>query len=207
MKPEYNRHRQRPPGDEKYRMKLNGRNGFLYAQILTLLASNNPNKDERTANSVMLCKFAETFERLRKLNPGELTAIAERLSGLIEVHIDLPALSNLMASEHNNSDKHSRHLEQCTWLVEDGASNTLILNLCSTLVSADIKRMRIELGIPVPMGRTKTLPLETQLSIYQQWQHICKQELDSYRRYQMIQKVYPDYTVGQLHNAVMECER
>ena len=96
MKPAYNRHRNRPTADygEKYRMKLNGRhNAFLYSQILTLLASNSPGKDERISNSVMLAKFGETIERLAKLTPGELTAIADQLSGMVEVHIDMPALT------------------------------------------------------------------------------------------------------------------
>ena len=210
MKPAYNRHRNRPTADygEKYRMKLNGRhNAFLYSQILTLLASNSPGKDERISNSVMLAKFGETIERLAKLTPGELTAIADQLSGMVEIHIDMPALTELLLSKHNDNNKRDRHLNQCVWLIEHGASNTLILGLCATLVSADIKRVRIELGKPVPMGRSKTLELEQQLSVHESWKEICKGVTDTFRRYQLIQQAYPDYTVGQLHTAVMECTR
>lgn len=73
MKPAYNRHRNRPTADygEKYRMKLNGRhNAFLYSQILTLLASNSPGKDERISNFGDVTKFGETIELPSQTNPG-----------------------------------------------------------------------------------------------------------------------------------------
>ena len=58
--------------------------------------------------------------------------------------------------------------------------------------------------LPVAVGRRKTLELEEQLTVADYWEKLCEQEKDSYTRYQMLHKAFPDYDLSQLNTAISE---
>lgn len=192
------------PASDTYKMRLTGKNALLYAQILNILAAGSPCKQERITNSVMIGKYAEVFEYLSKLTAEQVSTIAERLAGVLEVRIDLNTLQEIMRIEREQNEKRQRQMQQCEWLVAHGASNTMILNMCAMLTSADIKKLRSEMNLPVAVGRRKTLELEEQLTVADYWEKLCEQEKDSYTRYQLLHKAFPDYDLSQLNTAISE---
>ncbi len=192
------------PATDTYKMRLTGKNALLYAQILNILAAGSPCKQERITNSVMIGKYAEVFEYLSKLTAEQVGTIAERLAGVLEVRIDLNTLQEIMRIEREQNEKRQRQMQQCEWLVTHGASNTMILNMCAMLASSDIKKLRAEMNLPVAVGRRKTLELEEQLTVAAYWEKLCEQEKDSYTRYQLLHKAFPDYDLSQLNTAISE---
>lgn len=200
----HGRFRPHTPVADTYRLHLNGKNPLLYSQIINILASGLPDKQERIKNSVMLCKYAEVFEYLRKLTPEQVGTIAERLGGVLEVRVDLNTLQEIMWIEREQNAKRNNQLEQCEWMIAHGASNIMILNMCAMLTSADIKKMRLEMEQPVVCGRRKTLELEEQLTVAAYWSDLCRQEKDTYVRYQKLCREFPDYALSQMNTAISE---
>lgn len=192
------------PVTDTYRLPLNGKSHLLYGQIISLLASAAPDKNERIKNSAMLFKYSEVFEYLRRMTPDQLGNIAKRLEGAIEIRIDLNTLQESMWIEREQNAKRVNQLKQCEWMIEHGASNIMILNMCATLTSADIKKMRSEMDVPVKCGRRKTLELEEQLTVAAYWTDVCTQEKDTYARYRLLCTKFPEYALSQMGTAISE---
>lgn len=98
-----------------------------------------------------------------------------------------------------------REQERCEILIKSGASNTMILHLLATLGHDDIKKIRDYLGVQAQTGRIEQAKIEDIPQINKNWRELLEQHIgqkDEFECWLILADVFPEYTLGQLFNAV-----
>ncbi|ASK28205.1 hypothetical protein BG910_11100 [Neisseria chenwenguii] len=193
---------------EQYRIQVHGHTP-VHTQILSVLPALlvlPKSRKEAAANAVMLHRYADVFAQIQAMTPDRLMQIARSMSGSVEIRIDLPALRNAVCRAAGDGERCERHRRQAEWLIRYGASNHMILMLCSEVSVEDIRRMRHELGMPVSKGRRSALPMETRLSLLADWQQLQSEETDTFSCYQKLANLYPEYSLDRLYSTIVSDE-
>ena len=77
----------------------------------------------------------------------------------------------------------------------------MIMNLCSLISTAEIKKVRLELNTPVVKGRIVMPSIEVRLKVLKAWSQ-SEKEPDVFVRYQQLINDFPDYSLAQLHSII-----
>lgn len=96
--------------------------------------------------------------------------------------------------------------ERCETLIKLGATNTMILDILPNIKRQDIRNMRDFLNFNTQIGRIKQIKGEDDIKMVQQtWQELLQSHVgqkDEFECWLILADIFPEYTLGQLFNAV-----
>ena len=135
------------------------------------------------------------------MNPKRIEKLASMCPDVVTYSIDLKVLKNRIAEMENHEQRFSEQMQRLRWMLKHKASNLMIMNLCSLISMAEIKKLRIEMNIPVVKGRLVMPSIEVRLKVLKAWSQSDK-ETDLFIRYQLLIDEFPDYSLAQLHSII-----
>lgn len=169
---------------------------------LSRLASAPNSPEEASYNALTLSEFSYVFGSIRQLSPEQLAELAAHCVDLVNMTVNLSNLQSSISSLQYQEKRYRTQLADTEWLIRHKASNQQILSLCSLIDIEDIKRLRLNLSMPVGKGRKRMPDFGTRLAIGTDWQNIVAD--NDLERYKMLLKHYPDFELGQLYTIVNE---
>lgn len=169
---------------------------------LSRLASAPNSPEEASYNALTLGEFGHVFESIRQLSPEQLAELSVHCIDFVNMTINLDGLQSSISSLQYQEKRYRSQLSDTEWLIRNKASNQQILSLCSLINIEDIKRLRLNLSMPVSKGRKRMPDFGIRLAIGTDWQAIIAD--NDLERYKILLKHYPDFELGQLYTIVNE---
>lgn len=170
---------------------------------LSKLAAAPHSKNEASYNAIALREHKETLAKLRQMDTKQLEKLAKHSIGVVSYLIDLDCLQNNLNVFEKNVQQYEEELQRVRWLVTRKASNQMIVDLCPLVTVEEIKKVRLDLGIPVSRGRLKMPDTDTRLQILKAWQN-SQSEKNLYLRYQSLSAEFLNLDLGQLYTVITD---
>lgn len=118
----------------------------------------------------------------------------------------LDEVSRFFQNRIQNRYIRKQEQERCETLIKLGATNTMILDILPSIERQDIQNMRDFLNFNTQIGRTKQIKSEDDIKMVQQtWQELLQAHVgqkDEFECWLILADIFPEYTLGQLFNAV-----
>ena len=118
----------------------------------------------------------------------------------------LGEMSRFFQSRIQNICHSKQEQERCEMLIKLGATNTMILDILPSIERQDIQNMRNYLNSNTQIGRIKQIKGENDIKMVQQaWQELLQAHIgqkDEFDCWLILADIFPEYTLGQLFNAV-----
>ncbi|MBO4576260.1 MAG: DUF2857 family protein [Neisseriaceae bacterium] len=114
-------------------------------------------------------------------------------------------MASFIQSRIQNKYIRKQEQERCETLIKLGASNTMILHLLATIEHEDIRKIRDYLQVQAQTGRIEQAKTEDIPQINKSWRELLEQHVgqkDEFECWLILADVFPEYTLGQLFNAV-----
>ncbi|MBR2251592.1 MAG: hypothetical protein IJ881_04140 [Neisseriaceae bacterium] len=106
----------------------------------------------------------------------------------------------------HNKYIHKQEQERCEILIKLGATNTMILEILPSIERQDIQNMRDFLNFDTQIGRIKQIKNNQDIEMVRQaWQELLQTHIgqkDEFECWLILADIFPEYTLGQLFNAV-----
>nr|DAX90384.1 MAG TPA: Protein of unknown function (DUF2857) [Inoviridae sp.] len=174
----------------------------IYTNLaLTRLASAPNTPREASYNALVAREHEGVLNTLKRMNPKRIEKLASMCPDVVTYSIDLKILQSKIAEMENHEQRFSEQMQRLRWMLKHKASNQMIMNLCSLISTAEIKKVRLELNTPVVKGRIVMPSIEVRLKVLKAWSQLEK-ESDIFVRYQQLIDQFPDYSLAQLHSII-----
>lgn len=118
-------------------------------------------------------------------------------------------MASFVQSRIQNRYERKKEQERCEILIKLGASNTMILHLLTSIEHQDIKKIRDYLSLQAQTGRIERAKTEDIPQINKSWRELLDQHIgkkDEFECWLILADVFPEYTLGQLFNAIRHGE-
>lgn len=168
---------------------------------LTRLASAPNTPREASYNALVAREHEDVLNTLKRMNPKRIEKLASMCPDVVTYSIDLKILQNKITEMENHEQRFSQQMQRLRWMLKHKASNQMIMNLCSLISTAEIKKMRLELNTPVVKGRIAMPSIEVRLKVLKAWSK-SEKESDIFIRYQQLIDEFPGYSLAQLHSII-----
>ena len=168
---------------------------------LTRLASAPNTPREASYNAMVAREHEDVLNTLKRMNPKRIEKLASMCPDVVTYSIDLKILQSKISEMENQEQRFSEQMQRLRWMLKHKASNQMIMNLCSLISTAEIKKVRLELNTPVVKGRIVMPSIEVRLKVLKAWSQ-SEKESDIFVRYQQLIDQFPDYSLAQLHSII-----
>lgn len=172
----------------------------LKLTILQRLATAPNSRAERAYNALMLGIQKPFFEELAVLDMQLMKQLMPVAGEAITVLVNVSKIQDELIRLKCKRDIYEQDKARLPWLIQNQASNQMILMLCSSIKPEDIKQMRLALKMPVSKGRIKLPCHEVRTEIYADWQNIP--DTDCFIKYQKLAALHPEYNLSQLYSVL-----
>ena len=117
----------------------------------------------------------------------------------------LAEMSRVFQNRIQNRYIRKQEQERMEILIKLGATNTMILDILPSIERQDIQNMRNYLNSNTQIGRIKQIKSEDIEIVQQSWQELLQAHVgqkDEFDCWLILADIFPEYTLGQLFNAV-----
>ena len=117
----------------------------------------------------------------------------------------LAEMSRVFQNRIQNRYIRKQEQERMEILIKLGATNTMILDILPYIERQDIQNMRNYLNSNTQIGRIKQIKSEDIEIVQQSWQELLQAHVgqkDEFDCWLILADIFPEYTLGQLFNAV-----
>ena len=174
----------------------------IYTNLaLTRLASAPNTPREASYNALVAREHEGVLNTLKRMNPKRIEKLASMCPDVVTYSIDLKILQSKIEEMENHEQRFSEQMQRLRWMLKHKASNQMIMNLCSLISTAEIKKVRLELNTPVVKGRIVMPSIEVRLKVLKAWSQ-SEKESDVFVRYQQLIDEFPGYSLAQLHSII-----
>ncbi|EPH7413870.1 hypothetical protein G9L83_000736 [Neisseria gonorrhoeae] len=168
---------------------------------LTRLASAPNTPRESSYNALVAREHEDVLNTLKRMNPKRIEKLASMCPDVVTYSIDLKVLKSKTSEMEHYEQRFMEQMQRLKWMLEHKASNLMIMNLCSLISTAEIKKLRIEMNIPVVKGRIVMPSIDVRVRVLKAWSK-SEKEPDLFIRYQLLIDEFPDYSLAQLHSII-----
>lgn len=150
-------------------------------------------------------KFDFLVYEIKKLNAEQFNQLAQTSTDCFSIALNIDKLIEKIMRLKSSQETLELHMRNADWLIKRGASNQLILKICTAVCPEKISTLRQNLNRPVGKGRKPTPPEHISLAIIQIWHDFDKTK-NLFECYELIWKKYPDWELGIIHSVLLNEE-
>lgn len=171
--------------------------------VLHKLATAPHSPEDASYNAIVLRESQDVFQALRKLDAAQFDCLSQISMDAVSCTVDMRILAERIHNIEQAAVRHEEQLARARWLIGNKASNQMILQLCTCIHQDEIKKIRIELNMPVVRGRLKMPAMDKRIAVHRAW-YESRHETDCYLRYRSLKAQFPEFDLGQLHTIVTD---